>query len=314
MLLFLFVWLAIFAPVLLFVDPQMFKINALNNHTTWQLTSAGVSAVVVLIVLSILFGISRSKSGPVFEQLEQAAAELKAAHRRWGEFAKAELQERKKQYERRQAEVAGQREPALTNLESKSAQRLEDAESRKAARPGRSRAKVPGPARRRQSAPAVKTALGALDDEFGKKKGEVTGGRRMTQESARRENVRADVAAEDGAGRKRGGAGRKVAGRRPASSSKWPAELREACDRKSPHWNRFLEADWKLPTEVQVPIRVGSYKVDFAKIPDGLSEDAACRNPSRVAVPFVLPFPGHTSMLWECQGDGRDVAVEGISR
>src|SRR5579872_6299383 len=143
MLLFLFGWLAIFAPVLLLVDPAMFKIEALNNHTTWQIASAGVSAVVVLIVLSILFGISRSQSGPVFEKLEQASAELKAAHRRWGEFAKADLQERKKQFERRQAEVAAQRERALANLESKSSKRLSDAESRKASRLAEAQKKYP---------------------------------------------------------------------------------------------------------------------------------------------------------------------------
>jgi DNA segregation ATPase FtsK/SpoIIIE, S-DNA-T family len=310
MLLFLFVWLAIFAPVLLFVDRTMFKIDALNNQTTWQLTSAGVSAVVVLIVLSILFGVSRSKSGPVFEQLEQAAADLKAAHRRWGEFAKAELQERKKQYERRQAEVAAQRERALTNLESKSAQRLEDAESRKAERLAEAEQKFPAllaEVERRREA-----ALSALDDEFGKKKGEVTGGRRMTQESARRKTSEQTSQRRSREAEARGALADKWRG----ATSKFfqmATELREECDRTSPHWNQFLEADWKLPTEVRVPIRVGSYEVDFEKIPDGLSEDPALKpDPPRVAVPFVLPFPGHASMLWECQGEGRDVAVEGI--
>jgi S-DNA-T family DNA segregation ATPase FtsK/SpoIIIE len=310
MLLFLFVWLAIFAPMLLFVDRTMFKIDALNNQTTWQIAAAGVSAVVVLIVLSILFGMSRSKSGPVFEQLEQASADLKAAHRRWGEFAKAELQERKKQYERRQAEVAAQRERALTNLESKSAQRLEDAESRKAFRVAEAEQKFPAllaDVERRREA-----ALGALDDDFGKKKGEVTGGRRMTQESARRKTSEQTSQRRAREAEARGALAEKWRG----ATSKFfqmAAERREECDQTSPHWNKFLEADWKLPTEVRVPIRVGSYEVDFAKIPDGLSEDPALKpDPARIAVPFVLPFPGHASMLWECQGEGRDVAVEGI--
>ena len=47
--------------------------------------------------------------------------------------------------------------------------------------------------------------------------------------------------------------------------------------------------------------------VDFEKIPDGMSEAPELKpDPPRVAVPFVLPFPGRASMLWECQGEGRD--------
>ncbi len=309
MLLFLFVWLAIFAPVLLFVDPQMFKIDALNNHTTWQLTSAGVSAVVVLIVLSILFGISRSKSGPVFEQLEQAAAELKAAHRRWGEFAKAELQERKRQYERRQAEVAGQRERALTNLESKSAQRLEDAESRKAARLAEAEQKFPAllaDVERRREA-----ALGALDDEFGKKKGELTGGRRMTQESARRKTSeqtsqrRAREAEARGAGREVARRDRQVLpnGRGAARGMRPHVAALEPVPR-----SRLETADGSPSADPRRQLR-GRLREDSGRPVGG---SALKPDPSRVAVPFVLPFPGHASMLWECQGEGRDVAVEGI--
>ncbi len=310
MLLFLFVWLAIFAPVLLFVDRTMFKIDALNNQTTWQIAAAGVSVVVVLIVLSILFGMSRSKSGPVFEQLEQASADLKAAHRRWGEFAKAELQERKKQYERRQAEVAAQRERALTNLESKSAQRLEDAESRKATRLAEAEQKFPAllaDVERRREA-----ALGALDDEFGKKKGEVTGGRRMTQESARRKTSeqtsqrRAREAEARGRWPKSGGA-------RPASSSKWPAScaknatasLRTGTGSSRPIGNCRRKSTCRSASAV-TRSTLPRFRTAYRRIP------RSSRNPPRIAVPFVLPFPGHASMLWECQGEGRDVAVEGI--
>ncbi|HEV8002158.1 MAG TPA: FtsK/SpoIIIE domain-containing protein, partial [Planctomycetaceae bacterium] len=85
------------------------------------------------------------------------------------------------------------------------------------------------------------------------------------------------------------------------------------CDRSSPHWSQLLDSSWKLPEEVRVPIRVGNYDVDFDKIPDGMSEAPELKpDPPRIAVPFVLPFPGHASLLWECQGEGRDVAVDGI--
>jgi S-DNA-T family DNA segregation ATPase FtsK/SpoIIIE len=309
-LLFLFGWAAVCAPVLMFVDPQLFKIEALNNRTTWLLTATSVAAVVVLIVLSILYGMARSKSAAVFEPIEQAAAELKAAYRRWQEFAKQELQERRRQYERRHTEVVGQRERALANLESKTTRRMENAETRKAQRLAEAEQKYPALladlARRRDE------KLGAFDDEFGQKKGELTGGRRTTLESARRktsEQTSQRRARETEA--------------RTALAEKWrretsrffqvAGELREECDRSSLPWSQFLDSSFKLPEEVRVPIRVGNYDVDFDKIPDGMSEAPELKpDPPRIAVPFVLPFPGHASLLWECQGEGRDVAVDGI--
>src|SRR5580704_5104075 len=142
-LLFVFAAAAICAPILMFVEPQLLKIEALNSRTTWLLTAAGGSALLVVIVMSILFGVARSKSAAVFEPIEQAAANLKAAHRRWQEFAKQELQERKQQYERRHADVIAQRERALTNLETKSTKRLRDAETRKAQRLAEAEQKFP---------------------------------------------------------------------------------------------------------------------------------------------------------------------------
>ncbi|HXY36999.1 MAG TPA: hypothetical protein VEI07_22415, partial [Planctomycetaceae bacterium] len=173
---------AISAPVILFVDPQMLQIEALNNRNTWLVSAIGGAALLVTIVMSILFGIARSKSAAVFEPIEQAAANLKAAHRRWQEFAKQELHERKQQCERRHAEVIAQRERALANLDAKSNQRLQDAETRKAQRTAEAEQKFPAMLadleRRREE------RLGKLDEEFGTKKAELTGGRRMTLDSA----------------------------------------------------------------------------------------------------------------------------------
>jgi S-DNA-T family DNA segregation ATPase FtsK/SpoIIIE len=309
-LLFLLGWAAVCAPVLMFVDRQLFKIDALNNRSTWLLTATGVAALVVIVVLSILFGMSRSKSATVFEPIEQAAAELKAAYRRWQEFAKQELQERRQQYERRHAEVVGQRERALANLETKTTRRMQDAETRKAQRLAEAEQKFPALladlGRRRDE------QLGALDDQFGQTKGELTGGRRTTLEGARRktsEHTSQRRARETQA--------------RTALADKWRQEtsrffqaasaLREECERTSFPWSQLLDGSWKLPEAVRVPIRVGNYDVDFAKIPDGMSDAPELKpDPPRVAVPFVLPFPGHASLLWEAQGEGREVAVDAI--
>ncbi len=309
-LLFLLGWLAIFAPVLLFVDPLWLKIDALKNATTWQLAAAGVSALVVLIFLSILFGISRSKSAPVFEEIEQAAADIKKAHRRWQECAKQELHERRQQYERRHADIVAQRERALANLESKSTRRLEEAESRKAQTLADAEQKYPALladlARRRDE------KVGALDDEFGQKKAEITSGRRMSLEAARRKTSEQSSQRRTRESQARGALAEKW---REATSQFFQAaaKLREDCDQSSGNWSTLLDRGWKLPEEVRTPIRVGYYDVDFDKMPNGKTEDPELRpDPAQIAVPFVLPFPGRASLLWECQGEGRNVAVEGI--
>ncbi|HEV3300945.1 MAG TPA: FtsK/SpoIIIE domain-containing protein [Planctomycetaceae bacterium] len=309
-LLFVFVAAAICAPILMFVDPQLLKIEALNSRTTWLLTTAGGSALLVVIVMSILFGIARSKSAAVFEPIEQAAANLKAAHRRWQEFAKQELQERKQQYERRHADVIAQRERALANLETKTTKRLQDAETLKARRLAEAQQKFPAMLsdleRRREE------KLGKLDEEFGKKKAELKAGSRMTLEAARRKTSEQTSQRRSRETEARGA----LSGKWRAATSKFfqmASELRAECERTSGHWSQLLDGSWKLPDEIRVPIRVGSYDVDFEKIPDGMSEAPDLKpDPPRVAVPFVLPFPGRASMLWECQGEGRDVAVDGI--
>ena len=70
---------------------------------------------------------------------------------------------------------------------------------------------------------------------------------------------------------------------------------------------------WALPEHVLTLVRIGSYDVDLTEIPDGLPQDQALWPKStRRDVPLVLPFPACGSLLFECQGAGRSVAVEGI--
>ncbi len=154
--------------------------------------------------------------------------------------------------------------------------------------------------------------LSDIDGQFHHAKTELTAARRTTQETARRKTSEQTSQKRSREAEARGELAKKW---REATGKLFQIarDLGEECDRTSPHWNQFLEAGWKLPTEISVPIRVGSYEVDFEEIPDGLSEDPELKpDPSRLTVPFVLPFPGHASMLWECQGEGREIAVEGI--
>ena len=62
---------------------------------------------------------------------------------------------------------------------------------------------------------------------------------------------------------------------------------------------------WALPDQVLTPLRIGSYDVDLAQVPDGLPQDQALwPDPTRLDVPLVLPFPACGSLLFEAQGAG----------
>ena len=68
------------------------------------------------------------------------------------------------------------------------------------------------------------------------------------------------------------------------------------------------------PTRYCRPIRVGHYDFDFAKIPNGLPRDPALGRIRRGSgCPWPCPFPSpRGSLLFECQAEGRAVAVEAI--
>ena len=85
-------WLIIggilFAPVWFFVDPAWLKIAAIQTPTSWAMAAGGAAALVSLIFILIMLGMARSKSGPIYLEVQQAYAELKTSHKRWTNCAK----------------------------------------------------------------------------------------------------------------------------------------------------------------------------------------------------------------------------------
>ena len=76
-------WLAIggilFAPVWFFVDPAWIKIAAIQTQSSWAMAAGGAAAIVSLVFVLILLGVTRSKSGAIYLEIQQAYAELKTA-------------------------------------------------------------------------------------------------------------------------------------------------------------------------------------------------------------------------------------------
>jgi DNA segregation ATPase FtsK/SpoIIIE, S-DNA-T family len=310
-LLFCFGFALIAGPLVFVVNPAWLKVPALLDKNTWMMASGGAAALLMIILMSILYGIARGKSGHVYLELQQAYAELKTVHKRWMECAKVEMHERKEQFERHYAEVVAQRDRAMANVEGKAAQRLADATARKQRE--RAEADKKYPALLKDIADRRDSQLQTLDDDFQTKMTALMTGKKEATEGAQREVTErtSKRSAEEKAAR-------------TALAEKWRSRTAKffhavsdfdaACQRSAIEWSAMRNGDWKLPEQVLRPIRIGTYDLDFAKIPNGLPRDKQLTpEPARVKLPFVMPFPSaRGSLLFECQGDGRVAAVEAI--
>ena len=302
---------ALAAPIILFVDPAWLKTPALLDKNTWYAAAGGGAAVLTLIFLLILYAVARSKSNGVYLDVQQAYAEIQTLQKRWLEAAKLELQERKQQFERRYAEVVGQRDRAIAKIEGKAARRIADATERKQRMKAESDERYP--ALLKEIADRRDQQLEALDNDFQEKMTALNSGKREASESAQRDAAqkKAKWSTEENQAR-------------TALSEKWRTELstflervsdfEQACSRSAIEWSSMLNGGWKLPLEVLRPIRIGHYDLDLAKIPKGLPRDKQLWPEStRIPVPLALPFPSpRGSLLLEAQGEGRPVAIESI--
>lgn len=302
---------ALAAPIILFVDRAWLKMPALADNNTWYAAAAGAAAVLALIFLLILYGVSRSKSNGVYLDVQQSYAEVQTLQKRWLELAKQELQERKQQFERRYAEVVAQRDRAIAKIEAKAAQRIGDATARKERMKAEANERYPGLLK--EIADRRDQQMEALDNDFQEKMAGLTSGKREASESAQRDAAqkKAKRSSEENQARTA------LADKWQSATSKFlkvVSEYEQACSRSGTDWSNLLNGSWKLPEEVLRPIRIGHYDLDLAKIPKGLPHDKELwPEPTRIPVPLALPFPSpRGSLLLECQGDGRPAAVEAI--
>jgi len=309
-LLFFVFWGAISGAVIFFVNPALLKIEPLLKHPTWELTVAGVAAALVLIVQAILFGMSRSAGGDVYGEVHQAVAELKTAHRKWGECAKRDLHGRQKEYERRYADIVAQRDRALANIEARAEQKLADAavrrEKDRAETEQKYKSLMDGIVRKRDE------HVRKLDEAHLAQMTELTSSGTQKTEAIKQKTARTRAEREANETRDRN-----------AIATKWTADVsqflqraegfRGVCQQSTPEWSTILSKQFAMPEAVRRPIRIGRYDVDFSQIPNGLSADKRFwPEPTRTDVPLLLPFPSGGSLLLECEGEGRNVAVDAL--
>lgn len=100
-------------------------------------------------------------------------------------------------------------------------------------------------------------------------------------------------------------------------------EVQRECGQLFPDWghvsgngstNGAAWEKWQPPTTTPPAIRFGQFKLDLAKIENGLPHDDRLREigPTSFTLPALVPFPEGCSMLFKSSGQGRGHAVEAL--
>src|SRR5262249_34657251 len=85
-------------------------------------------------------------------------------------------------------------------------------------------------------------------------------------------------------------------------------------DHLFPKWTDDVWRTWSPPHDHAPAIRFGELHVDLLQLPGGIPRDAKLATPggASLAVPALLSFPDHCSLLIQAGKDGRDQAVQTI--
>ena len=90
--------------------------------------------------------------------------------------------------------------------------------------------------------------------------------------------------------------------------------IRAANDSLFFDWNTHTPEAWVPPTQTPNVLRLGEFRVDVARIADGVPRDERLKamTPPSLTLPALVSFPQRGSLLYKAYDDGRDKALESI--
>ncbi len=90
--------------------------------------------------------------------------------------------------------------------------------------------------------------------------------------------------------------------------------IRAANDSLFFDWNAQSPEAWVPPTESPDVLRLGEFRVDVARIADGVPRDERLKamTPASLTLPALVSFPQRGSLLYKAYDEGRDKALESI--
>ncbi len=303
----LVVGLPLFAAFYFLIDPSPLRITD-RTEPAWITITGGAAAAVAMLLMGLLFGIARFRSGRLIPMMLQDVYDARAVHDRWTKLAKQELNRRRTEYEESHAAIVAQREESLAKIDSNQALRLVEISQRK--REQLDAAEQTYPARLAAIVEDRDRQLQAHDADFQSRLQDTA--QRHSDERGRLEQELSRVRSDKGVYREREwGSLRDRWQSALETLASGAAELTRRVDEATIDFSQTLLNDWSLPSTIPEAIRFGRYEVDLESVEGAVPGDEPLRPEStRLELPAWLPFPERASLLIEADGAGRAQAID----
>jgi S-DNA-T family DNA segregation ATPase FtsK/SpoIIIE len=90
-------------------------------------------------------------------------------------------------------------------------------------------------------------------------------------------------------------------------------QINNTCRDLFPDWHTSDWSRWSTPAAIPPAFRLGSGKVELARIENGIPADEKLRTAqTEFVLPALLPFPEHSLLLWKASGGGLAKAIEAM--
>lgn len=295
----------------LFVPPQQLGMPATRETPGWFGASAGVGAVVSLIITGILYVLAGSKQSDALAQLKTSITELNWLLNRWNQVADRDLVEAEKAFHQKQESYSRQKEQALARYQKAHQDRLAEIESQRASQLAEAKRSIAD--QRILFESQRTTRLAALEAQIQRQRDEgdqqfITAIAQIQSQLDQCQTDHRRQQAEAWASLKSGWE------QSFQRVSQQLTALRQRASDSSPPWDDLEAADWTPAREVPTGYTIGQHRIHLEQWPGAVSSDMRLApRTSELIVPATVEFPSHASLLLQWKGpQGRVASVQAL--
>ncbi len=301
-------WALLFGISGFAIDPAVLPVQTTLSRVEWLIICGLVMLFPVVIAMWILLAVGRGQSSALYAVLFEQHGVAQKARQRWDKLANAELKQREDKFLGWQRVVTAKRDGGMKKADNALATTLQRIELRRETEFAAAQKKYP----------ALLAALTQRRDQL-LRTAEADYPQRLEKLKTRfdwdldRERKRHDEAV-DLCSKRFQAAWRSMAER---WLSHWQeiendaAEMNRLSDEWFRDWETLGRNDLKLPSTIPPAIRLGTFAVSLAAIPQGLpAEPQLMPERTTLTLPACLPFPEQPSLLLKVADEGRSAAAQ----
>ena len=290
------------------VDPAWLKLNDPPPHE-WLAILGGVSAVLTMITMGILFAVARGACETGYLELAQALVDARATKHQWSRLTTRDMAKRKKEFDAWYSRLVEERDSRLEMAQSNFDTRMPELEERR--RTDLEQANGRYPALMESVTNDRDTKLQAAHDDFPvrldklKKRFDWDMEKLEKEHQAKLDEIqqRFEFDYQNMARTWHG-----VVDSVQQSSDRMGAEAA----RVSQQWADLAFGNWTPPGMIPPGVRMGQFQLRLEDIEYGVPEEPQLMpEHTEFPLPTLLPFPDKTSLVIRAGGgDGREAAVD----